>query len=136
MNRTLRVFGASTSCVLAITLAVGGLVGGSGVANADNKRKPTPTPTPTTVPNGPGCAEGNGGAVYWHRDNADTDPATQTKLNSGSLTALVFLNSSSCPDYTYRYTLFSDVDPSRWPDPDALLASLEELRQAHALSKR
>jgi peroxiredoxin len=31
---------------------------------------------------------------------------------------------------------FSDVDPSRWPDPDALLASLEELRHAHALSKR
>src|SRR5689334_15871626 len=30
---------------------------------------------------------------------------------------------------------FSDVDPSRWPDPDALLASLEELRHAHALSK-
>jgi peroxiredoxin len=31
---------------------------------------------------------------------------------------------------------FSDVDPSRWADPDALLASLEELRHAHALSKR
>jgi peroxiredoxin len=31
---------------------------------------------------------------------------------------------------------FSDVDPSRWPDPEALLASLEELRHAHALSKR
>lgn len=31
---------------------------------------------------------------------------------------------------------FSDVDPSRWPDPDALLTSLEELRHAHALSKR
>jgi peroxiredoxin len=31
---------------------------------------------------------------------------------------------------------FSDVDPSRWPDPDALLASLEELRNVHALSNR
>jgi peroxiredoxin len=31
---------------------------------------------------------------------------------------------------------FSDVDPACWPDPDALLASLEELRHAHALSKR
>jgi peroxiredoxin len=31
---------------------------------------------------------------------------------------------------------FSDVDPASWPDPDALLASLEELRNAHALSKR
>lgn len=31
---------------------------------------------------------------------------------------------------------FSDVDPSRWPDPDALLASLEDLRNAHALSNR
>jgi peroxiredoxin len=31
---------------------------------------------------------------------------------------------------------FSDVDPSRWPDPDALLASLEELRHAHASLKR
>jgi peroxiredoxin len=31
---------------------------------------------------------------------------------------------------------FSDVDSSRWPDPDALLASLEELRHAHALSNR
>lgn len=31
---------------------------------------------------------------------------------------------------------FSDVDPSRWPDPAALLASLEDLRRAHALSKR
>lgn len=31
---------------------------------------------------------------------------------------------------------FSDVDPSRWPDPDALLASLEQLRHAHAVSHR
>lgn len=31
---------------------------------------------------------------------------------------------------------FSDVDPSRWPDPQALLASLESLRHAHALSNR
>ena len=31
---------------------------------------------------------------------------------------------------------FSDVDPARWPDPDALLASLEDLRHAQALSKR
>lgn len=31
---------------------------------------------------------------------------------------------------------FSDVDPAAWPDPDALLASLEELRNAHALAKR
>jgi peroxiredoxin len=31
---------------------------------------------------------------------------------------------------------FSDVDPSRWPDPDALLASLEQLRHAHAESHR
>lgn len=31
---------------------------------------------------------------------------------------------------------FSDADPARWPDPDALLASLEELRNAHALSNR
>jgi hypothetical protein len=29
---------------------------------------------------------------------------------------------------------FSDVDPARWPDPDALLASLEQLRHAHARS--
>jgi peroxiredoxin len=31
---------------------------------------------------------------------------------------------------------FSDVDPSHWPDPDALLASLKALRNAHALSNR
>ncbi|WP_422001678.1 peroxiredoxin-like family protein [Reyranella sp.] len=31
---------------------------------------------------------------------------------------------------------FSDVDPARWPDPQALLASLEALRDAHALSNR
>jgi peroxiredoxin len=31
---------------------------------------------------------------------------------------------------------FSDVDPSSWPDPDALLASLEDLRNVHALSNR
>jgi peroxiredoxin len=31
---------------------------------------------------------------------------------------------------------FSDVDPARWPDPDALLSSLEQLRHAHALSNR
>jgi peroxiredoxin len=31
---------------------------------------------------------------------------------------------------------FSDVDPSCWPDPDALLGSLEDLRHAHALSIR
>ncbi len=31
---------------------------------------------------------------------------------------------------------FSDVDPARWPDPEALLASLEDLRNAHALSNR
>ena len=31
---------------------------------------------------------------------------------------------------------FSDVDPARWPDPEELLASLADLRDAHALSKR
>lgn len=31
---------------------------------------------------------------------------------------------------------FSDVDPARWPDPETLLASLEELRHVHALSNR
>ena len=31
---------------------------------------------------------------------------------------------------------FADVDPARWPDPEALLASLRELRDAHALSNR
>jgi peroxiredoxin len=31
---------------------------------------------------------------------------------------------------------FADVDPARWPDPAALLASLEGLRDAHALSNR
>lgn len=31
---------------------------------------------------------------------------------------------------------FSNADPARWPDPQALLASLEELRNAHALSNR
>lgn len=31
---------------------------------------------------------------------------------------------------------FSDVDPAHWPDPQALLASLEDLRNAHALSNR
>lgn len=31
---------------------------------------------------------------------------------------------------------FADVDPSRWPDPESLLASLRELRDAHALSNR
>jgi peroxiredoxin len=31
---------------------------------------------------------------------------------------------------------FADVDPSRWPDPEALLASLQELRDAHALLNR
>jgi peroxiredoxin len=27
---------------------------------------------------------------------------------------------------------FADVDPARWPDPEALLACLHELRDAHA----
>jgi peroxiredoxin len=31
---------------------------------------------------------------------------------------------------------FADVDPSSWPDPEALLASLAALRDAHALSNR
>jgi len=31
---------------------------------------------------------------------------------------------------------FSDADPSRWPDPEALLASLRELGDAHTLSNR
>ena len=31
---------------------------------------------------------------------------------------------------------FSDADPSRWPDPEALLASLRELGDAHALLNR
>lgn len=31
---------------------------------------------------------------------------------------------------------FSDVDPARWPDPEALLASLRILRDAHTLSNR
>ena len=31
---------------------------------------------------------------------------------------------------------FADVDPARWPDPEALLASLQELRDAHALLDR
>lgn len=31
---------------------------------------------------------------------------------------------------------FADVDPARWPDPEELVASLDALRDAHALSKR
>ena len=31
---------------------------------------------------------------------------------------------------------FSDVDPARWPDSEALLASLQQLRDVHALSNR
>lgn len=31
---------------------------------------------------------------------------------------------------------FADVDPARWPDPESLLTSLQELRDAHALSNR
>lgn len=31
---------------------------------------------------------------------------------------------------------FSDADPSRWPDPEELLTSLQALRDAHALSTR
>jgi peroxiredoxin len=31
---------------------------------------------------------------------------------------------------------FTDVDPARWADPEALVASLDALRDAHALSKR
>jgi peroxiredoxin len=31
---------------------------------------------------------------------------------------------------------FADVDPARWPDPEELVASLDTLRDAHALSKR
>ncbi len=31
---------------------------------------------------------------------------------------------------------FSDVDPARWPDPEALLTSLQQLRDVHALSNR
>jgi peroxiredoxin len=31
---------------------------------------------------------------------------------------------------------FADVDPAHWPDPEALIASLDALRDAHALSKR
>ena len=31
---------------------------------------------------------------------------------------------------------FTDVDPARWPDPEELIASLDGLRDAYALSKR
>lgn len=31
---------------------------------------------------------------------------------------------------------FADVDPACWPDPEELVASLDALRDAHALSKR
>ena len=31
---------------------------------------------------------------------------------------------------------FADVDSARWPDPEELIASLDALRDAHALSKR
>ena len=31
---------------------------------------------------------------------------------------------------------FTDVDPARWPDPEELLGSLADLRDAHALSNR
>lgn len=31
---------------------------------------------------------------------------------------------------------FADVDPARWPDPEQLVASLDALRDAHALSTR
>lgn len=31
---------------------------------------------------------------------------------------------------------FADVDPARWPDPEELIAALDALRDAHALSKR
>jgi peroxiredoxin len=31
---------------------------------------------------------------------------------------------------------FSDADPARWPDPEELLASLADLRDAYTLSKR
>lgn len=31
---------------------------------------------------------------------------------------------------------FADVDPARWPDPEELIASLDSLRDAHALSNR
>jgi len=31
---------------------------------------------------------------------------------------------------------FADVDPARWPDPEELIASLDALSDAHALSKR
>ncbi len=31
---------------------------------------------------------------------------------------------------------FADADPARWPDPESLLTSLQELRDAHALSNR
>ncbi|MFZ5784364.1 MAG: peroxiredoxin-like family protein [Pseudomonadota bacterium] len=39
------------------------------------------------------------------------------------------------PDARVAYA-FSDADPARWPDPEELLASLQALRDAHALSKR
>jgi peroxiredoxin len=31
---------------------------------------------------------------------------------------------------------FADVDPARWPDPEELIASLDAMRDAHALSTR
>lgn len=31
---------------------------------------------------------------------------------------------------------FADVDPARWPDPEELVRSLDELRDIHALSKQ
>jgi hypothetical protein len=39
------------------------------------------------------------------------------------------------PDARIVYA-FTDVDPARWPDPEELVASLDGLRDAHALSKR
>jgi peroxiredoxin len=39
------------------------------------------------------------------------------------------------PDARVAYA-FSDADPARWPDPEELLASLADLRDAYALSKR
>jgi peroxiredoxin len=41
----------------------------------------------------------------------------------------------AAPDARIAFA-FADVDPARWPDPEELVASLDVLRDAHALSKR
>jgi peroxiredoxin len=72
------------------------------------------------------------GHVRIHRERGRNLPALHGEKSWRLPVPAVFVAASSA---RVAYA-FADVDPARWPDPEALLASLAALRDAQALSNR